>query len=37
MRTAIGRADEGAHVFATLGRTAELGDHALTPTQEQTL
>ena len=24
--TAVGRADEGAHVFATLGRTAELGD-----------
>ena len=37
MRTAVGRADEGAHVFATLGRTAELGDYALTPTQEQTL
>jgi phosphogluconate dehydratase len=44
LRTAVGRADEGAHVFATLARTAELGDHTLTPTmptvqpnQEQTL
>ncbi|MDF2145575.1 phosphogluconate dehydratase [Knoellia sp. p5-6-4] len=40
LRTAVGRADEGAHVFATLARTAELGDHTLTPTitpqQEQT-
>lgn len=30
LRSAVGRADEGAHVFATLGRTAELGDLALT-------
>jgi len=37
LRTAVGRADEGAHVFATLARTAELGEHTLTPTQEQTL
>jgi phosphogluconate dehydratase len=32
LRTAVGRADEGAHVFATLGRTAELGEHTLAPT-----
>jgi phosphogluconate dehydratase len=41
LRTAVGRADEGAHVFATLARTAELGEHTLTPTlqtnTEQTL
>jgi phosphogluconate dehydratase len=36
MRTAVGRADEGAHVFATLARTAELGEHTLTPTMTTT-